>query len=328
MTSILLAIASALAIGFAATAYLRQFRRRKAEMDAGLAALAAMRWRDFTALATRMLKERGYTSIDQHPLGNGDQAYFVMQRVGERCIVACKHGTAIHLAARDLKDLGDSIRLHDAASGKMITPGQFAADAQPEADRQRIELIDGATLWPEVAPLLPQAQLEHLQAVALNKSKREIVIAWVFAAVAGLAVGLLLPRGEGIGPEDVAAIPDQPSQPARAPSTGDRTETPASPTPATPARPQPAAVAAQPQQTEVEQRQDALSAIAALPDIERALWSTQSTLLVFLLVEKEQPWTAICDVLSRYPAVRSVRVQLTPPAGSTSQVRFRQCFAY
>ncbi len=319
MMSILLAIAFALAIGFAATAYLRQYRRRKAEMHAGLSALAAMRWRDFAALAQRMLKERGYTSIDQHPLGNGDQAYFVMQRVGERCIVACKHGTSIHLGARDLKDLGESIRLHDAASGKMITAGQFAADALPEANRQRIELIDGAALWPEVAPLLPEAQLQHLQSIALDKNKREIVIAWVFAAVAGLAIGLLLPRGTSDVAREVNAPAAQPSQPAPLEATGNR---------APAAAPPRAAVAMQLQQTEVEQRQDALSAIASLPGIERALWSTQSTVSVFLLAEKQQPWTDICDVLSRYPAVRSVRVQLTPPSGSTSPVRFRQCFAY
>lgn len=322
MMSILLAIASALAIGFAATTYLRQFRRRKAEMDAGLAALAAMRWRDFAALAQLMLKERGYTSIDQHPLGNSDQAYFVMQRVGERCIVACKHGTAIHLAARDLKDLGENIRLHDAASGKMITAGRFADDAQPEANRQRIELIDGAALWPEVAPLLPEAQLQHLQVVALNKSKREIAIAWVFAAVAGVAIGLLLPRDADDATDDVAVVAAQQPQPPRPGATANRA--------AAPLQPQAGAAAVQPhpQQTDAEQRQDALSAIVALPGIERALWSTQSTLSVFLLAEKQQPWADICDVLSRYPAVRSVRVQLTPPAGSSSQVRFRQCFAY
>ncbi len=317
MTSILLAIACALAIGFAATAYLRQFRRRKAEMDAGLGALAAMRWRDFAALVVRMLKERGYTSIEQHPLGNGDQAYFIMQRVGERCIVACKQGTAIHLAARDLKDLGDSIRLHDAASGKMITAGQFASDAPPEANRQRIELIDGAALWPEVAPLLPDAQLQHLQEVALTKSKREIAIAWVFAVVAGFAIGLLLPRGVDDAATDIAVTPpiQQPAAPAATAST---------PAPAA----QSSTAATQSQQTDTRQRQDALSAIAALPGIERAVWSTQSTLLVFLLAEQQQPWTDICKVLARYPAVRAVRVQLTPPKGSTSPVRFRQCFAY
>lgn len=324
MMSILLAIASALAIGFAANAYLRQFRQRKSEMDAGLSALAAMRWRDFAALAQRVLKERGYTSIEQHPLGNGDQAYFIMQRVGERCIVACKHGTAIHLGARDLKDLGDSIRLHDAASGKMITAGQFAADAQPEANRQRIELIDGAALWPEVAPLLPAAQLQHLQEVALNKSKREIVIAWAFAAVAGLAIGLLLPRGGHDAATDVAAAPVQQQQRQQQEQRSSSAATASIPVPAA----QSAAAATQSQQTEASQRQDALSAIAALPGIERALWSTQSTLLVFMLAEKAQPWTDICEVLSRYPAVRSVRVQLTPPKGSTSPVRFRQCFAY
>lgn len=319
--SIVLAIVCALVIGLAATAYLRKFRRRQAEMDAGLGALAAMRWRDFAALVQRMLRERGYTTIDQHPLGSGDQTYFVMQRVGEQCIVSCRHGTAFHLGARDLKELADSIRLHDAASGKMITAGQFADDAQAEANKQRIELIDGQALWPEIAPLLPAAQLEHLQAIALNKSKREVAIAWAFAAVAGIAIGLLVPRDADESTDVAIATP----QPAMQTTTADSRASQSAPAAA--AQPLPPQTG-QPEQSESQQREEALNAITALPDVERAMWSTQSTLSVFLLADKQEPWTDICEVLSNYPSVRSVRVQLTPPAGSASPVRFRQCFAY
>lgn len=304
-----------MAIGLGTSVYLWHVRRREAEMAAGLTALAAMRWRDFAALVLRMLGERGYSTINLHPLGSGDQRDFIMQRVGEQCVVSCRHGSAYHLNADDLKELGDSIRMHDAGSGKLVTAGQFTPDAQAEATRQRIELIDGATLWPEVAPLLPAAQLQHLQAIAAGKAKREIGVAWLFTVLAGVAIALLMPR--------IAREPADTSAPA---SASVATPPPAATAPAFESQSPPSLP--EPPQSEAQQRQQALTAITALPDVERALWSTQSTMSVYLLADKQQPWTDICDVLSRYEAVRAVRVQLTPPAGSASQVRFRQCFAY
>ena len=317
MSPLVLGILSVL-VGVAASVYLWGVRRRQAEMAAGLTALAAMRWRDFASLIIRMLNDRGYTPTEAHPLGSGDQRDFVMQRMGQPCVVSCRHGSVYHLGAADLKDLGDSIRLHDAASGIMVTAGQFAADAQARAASQRIELIDGTALWLEIAPLLPAAQRQYLQSIASSKAKRQIGIVWLFAAIAGVAIALL-PRYAGVPtlpmpvpastePGPVVAVEKQPS-PLPAVKPIQRTHQSAAEPP------------------ELQQRQDARDAIAALPGVERALWSTQSTLSVFLLTD-QLPWLRICEVLDRYPAVRAVRVQLTPPAGSTSQVRFRQCYAY
>lgn len=332
MTPFVIGILCALAIGVGASVYLWGVRRRQAEMAAGLTALAAMRWRDFAALVLRMLKERGYSPIEQHPLGSGDQTDFMMQRMGEQCVISCKHGSAYHLGAHDLKDLGNSIRLHDAASGKMVTAGQFTPDAQAEATRLRIELIDGATLWPEVAPLLPATQLQHLQSLASSTAKRQIGIAWLFALMTGVAIALLAPRsaeapaytavsGSPISDPDPVAV-----DPAAGPqaATSAQTQSPQSQQATSPRQ----SLKQGSQQQESQQREQALSAITALPDIERAMWSTQSTLSVFLLADRAQPWSDICEVLARYPAVRAVRVQLTPPAGSESPVRFRQCYAY
>ncbi|MCY7355183.1 MAG: restriction endonuclease [Lysobacter sp.] len=324
MSPFVLGIVCTFAIGLAASVYVWSVRRRQAELDAGLTALAAMRWRDFATLVLRMLKERGYSPIEQHPLGSGDQADFLVQRAGEQCVVSCKHGSAYHLNAGDLKELDNNIRLHDATCGKMVTAGQFTQDARAEAAKQHIELIDGATLWLEVAPLLPDAQLQHLQSIASAKSQREIGIAWLFAVLVGVAIAWLLsPRADE--PVQVAAATPQLSVPQPAAISPTVGQAPPAAAPRS-LPPQPQLVS--PQQQESDQRQDALSAIKALPDVERALWSTQSTLSVFTLVDKEQPWTDICEVLDRYPAVRAVRVQLTPPAGSTSPVRFRQCYPY
>ena len=328
MSPFLIGILCALAIGGATSIYVWGVRRRHAEMAAGLTALAAMRWRDFAALILRMLKERGYASIEQHPLGSGDQRDFLLQRAGQQCVVSCKHGSVYHLGAADLNDLGNSIRLHDADSGKMVTAGQFASDAQAEATRQRIELIDGAALWSEVAPLLPAAQLHHLQSIASAGARREIGIAWLLAVVVGVALTWLLPP-RTVPPDEVVAA--TPQQDLRQPAAIDSSSALPPVQPALAPRSQPVPVQPRPmlpQQEESMQRQDAIRAVRALPGIERALWSTQSTMSVFMLVDKEQPWTDICKVLERYPAVRAVRVQLTPPEESASPVRFRQCFPY
>ena len=42
----------------------------------------------------------------------------------------------------------------------------------------------------------------------------------------------------------------------------------------------------------------------------------------------KQDIDSICEVLDRYPELRSSRVQLQPPPGSTTRVRFFQCRAY
>ena len=76
------------------------------------------------------------------------------------------------------------------------------------------------------------------------------------------------------------------------------------------------------------QRLEVIRTISALPGIERALWSTRSTLLVHLADDDQDRLTEICATLVRYDGLRASRVQLQPPPGSTERVRFRQCRTY
>ena len=55
------------------------------------------------------------------------------------------------------------------------------------------------------------------------------------------------------------------------------------------------------------------------------MWSTKSTLLVNLDQDASDMLTEVCAVLERYDNLRTSRVQLQPPPGSTQRVRFRQC---
>jgi len=114
--------------------------------------------------------------------------------------------------------------------------------------------------------------------------------------------------------------------PARKP--GKAAATPATAAPATPV----GGVAASPapdDPAQLEQRrQEVTRAISTLPHVDRALWSTQSTLLVYLLDQDADPISEICPLLEHYEELRASRIQLQPPPGSTRPVRFLQCRSY
>ena len=108
--------------------------------------------------------------------------------------------------------------------------------------------------------------------------------------------------------------------------------TPAAPPPRTaakPASPKRAAVSIEElDDAELqERRKRAAEAISRLPMIDRAIWETQSTLLIHML-DDDDPRPAICPLLERYEELAPTRLQLQPPAGSTKPVRFVQCRAY
>jgi hypothetical protein len=69
-------------------------------------------------------------------------------------------------------------------------------------------------------------------------------------------------------------------------------------------------------------------AISALPEVDRALWQTQSTLLVYLQDGSFDPLSEICPELERYEELAATRLQLQPPPGSLRPVRFVQCRPY
>ncbi|WP_425462609.1 hypothetical protein, partial [Marilutibacter aestuarii] len=82
---------------------------------------------------------------------------------------------------------------------------------------------------------------------------------------------------------------------------------------------------------EATQRERIVSRINALPDVERAAWSTRSTLLVGMadgVVDGPEFVAPICDILGEYPDLRASRVQLQPLDGGTQSVRFMQCHPY
>lgn len=316
-TGWLIPIAAFLLLGIAASFYIYRVRLPRQEAAAGIAALAALRWRDFIGLVLDALQERGYRRAPEPdaPAVEGD---YLLEFNGQRWLLSSKRGASYVLGSTAIAEFANTIRTMGASGGLLVTSGQFAPEARPVAAAQRIELLDGPKLWPQLRPLLQEARRLEIAAPARARARSQALLAWLGA----LAVGVLLavatagldegsPAPEAVDTPAPNPVPAPQRQPA-APASVDGIPLPAPTDPATLER----------------RRNDAASAISTLPGVSRALWSTQSTLLVILDDETADPMSGLCPLLERYDELAASRIQLQPPPGSTRMVRFLQCRAY
>jgi restriction system protein len=307
----LVPIASVVLIGVPVSLYLQRVWLPREESAAGVAALAAMRWRDFIHLVLDALIRRGYERTFE-PQVAGEEGDYLLERDGQRYLLSSKHGAAYVLGSTAIAEFANAIRMRGAAGGLLVTPGQFASEAHPLARAQRIELLDGSTLWPELRPLLPKEQRETVSAPLELRVHRQMIYAWTAAILVGLALFIALHRN---------GVPSPPT--ATAPAAAAPAPTVVKQAPA--AKPVPAQ---EDEATRQRRRSEVAAGISSLPGIDRAIWETQSTLLVHLLDDTSDPLRAICPLLERYDDLAATRLQLQPPAGSTKPVRFVQCRAY
>lgn len=321
--SVSAALLAAVAGGVLATLYLWRVQRRRAETAAGLQALAGMRWRECARLVVEALQRRGF---EPEPAGqtleHPQQPELRLRRGDELWLLACKQGDAGYTVDRaQVRALLDAVRHHGAAGGVLATPGRIDADARAAADG--LQLYAGPALWDLLSPQLPAVLREDLTADARTRIRRAIGLAWVAAAGLGAAVGfapMLLRGSPDAAPLAPAPRATRPAAPiAAAPA-------PAAPAPAAP--PAGIAGAADPDR-ERRERAEVIRAVAAVPGVGRALWSTSSTLLIEQVADDGRDRVPeICAILGRYDALRASRLQLQPPPGSGARVRFLQCRSY
>lgn len=300
-----------LAIGGAATAWIRTVLRRRDETAAGIVALSAMSWREFIGVVLETLARRGYTRVIDRsdPAGDGE---YTLARDGRHWLLLCKHGSAFVLGNATVTELASDIRLHNAAGGLLVTQGRIADEARAPAKLQHIELLDGATLWPEMRELLPAAHSEAIRDAAGQRARQRVLLSWLAALLGGVIVFMALPAPRDDAPAATTVTPVDPVAPVPEPA----------PVAAAPIDPLPDAA------TLEVQRRDVANAVSTLAMVDRAVWSTNSTLEVILLDTDSDAIAVICPLVERYPALASSRIQLTPPPGSDAQVRFRQCRSY
>lgn len=331
MSPILIALVLFVVLGLAASAWLRRSPSLSSESQAaerGAGQLGTLRWRDFTRLVLQAMHGRGYRTVvedgmpaDGIPTDGGD---IVLERNGERTLLSVKYGSASVVPAQALLGLGGSATLRGARKVIVVTPGRFDEEAIRMARQQDIELIDGEDLWPEVRPYVARPAHDAPAAPAPvpappPASPKALGIAWAgaaaVAAVAWMIAQGLQPEASSSGSTDVAA--------QATPATQATTRA----TAAAPAIEEANIVPTDPAALE-RRRKETANAISTLFGVDRAFWSTQSTLLVYLSTDVADPSSELCPLLERYPELAASRVQLQPPQGSTKSVRFKQCRSY
>lgn len=284
--------------------------------------LAHLRWRDFARLVLQSMQNRGYRPLiesggpsDGIPTDGSD---ILMTRGDERVLLSCQYGTGAIVNAQVIHAAVSNASLRGAERVIVVTPGRFEAGAG--SGLALVELIDGETLWPEVRPYVAHPEEPMTVAPTRSPASKPLALAWVGAAVAGgvawalvhsLVPGDASPAASTEAPAPVAAAA-APAKPA-APPMDERPALPGIPTDV----------------HELDQRRkEAADAVATLFGVSRALWSSQSTLMVYLSSPDADPLNDICPLLEQYPELAASRIQLQPPEGSNKPVRFTHCRAY
>lgn len=329
------ALVIAAVLGSSITAYLWFVRKRQIETRIGIQALAAMRWREFSHFVVEALRDRGFElDVEAPQPQKGEQADLQLVLNHKTWLLGCRQGADQLISASQVADLARAVRHTGSIGGILATLGKIEPAAG--AVSQDVELIDGVSLWSLIQPLLPESLQEHLAGRARHDTLRSIELAWVGAILVGFALALAL-TPESSAPE-AAPVDATASAPAPAGVTDRQTPVPAPlpdevpdavPNAAVSAPTVPAAPAAGPG-TEQQRREELRRAISTLQGVEKAAWSSRSTLVVYLQSAEadEDLVSRLCSTIEPYEELRASRLQLQPPAGSDKSVRFRQCHVY
>ncbi len=345
LSPLVAALLATIAALLASTWWFGVHRRRLAETQAGVQALAGMKWRECAGLVLQAMEEKGYRELPSSRQPGDGGAEFLLVKGDERCLLGYKHGTAYRLGEANVRDFANAVQLQGATSGMLVTLGTAEGFARDLARRYGVDLTDGRSLWPQVEPFAaPQmvVAIREQAAREIRKGQRLGVLASIGLGLLVFVAAFVLQPGE---PDPVAATP-VPAAPAVTPvATPD--ETGPGPADAAEQAAAPASrftdqasreadealreleeVAKLTEQQRLERRLAAAAEIGELDAAENASWSTQSTLVIRMnradgidtgLVNEA------CAVLVQYEELRYTRLQLEPPAGGTGQVRWRQC---
>lgn len=338
MFSWILALLLALIVWTLAAAWFWLVKRRRKETRLGLNALAGMHWRDFSEIVRRAMREqRGLQDVPGEVDDSREpRSDFLMQDAQHRWLLSCKHGRAYRIGTAAVNELGAAARLAGARGGILITEGMVERDGRVAAEKQGVEVLDGHLLWPLLQPYLPG----DMEAQVKNAARREAIRRISIAALGSLTLGLLVGMGyltsrldQQAAPVAVttpAATPVQAAaSPADGPVAGEKSaaDTPTAAKPTAPAAaPGILGDVADPDPATLARYQKELArTLATQPGVLSAFWLTRQTLAVNRSDEIDVIWPLVCTEVKRYPALRTVRIQLNPRLGVDEPVRWRQC---
>lgn len=318
MGSTWLALLCFLAIGGAASGWIYGVRLRREEAQAGIMTFAGMHWREFQRLIVAALERRGCRRRVHGELPE-DDGNVDLECDGKPWLLSTKHGAGYVLSAHAINEFASAMKLRGTDGGWMTTLGEVSGDNRDLARRHGIELLDGRTLWNEIRPLLDAEQITAIAGASRKRASRQLAVAWGVAAIVGLLV-FVTGRGEPGVPDATDATPVQAPAATAASAPADQRDTAAGDVGPTPAPTDTAALAAR--------RKQLVDTVGTLPWVDRAAWSSHSTLTVYLAGDAQGDKDALCGIVARYDELASSRMQLQPPSGSGTAVRFMQCRSY
>jgi hypothetical protein len=324
MSAALLAIAVFL-LGLAATGlWFGVKRRRKDEVALGVQALANMKWRQCIGLVLEALNREGYVEVVSEP-SSGEGNEFLLTHDGQKVLLSYKHGTAYQINGIDVRDFANRLSLKGASRGLLITLGSTNASAKTFAERLAVDVYDGPALWAKLHPYLSESLQADIASRALALSGKSIRVgagASFAASLLAYVVGNMVFTSSD---SDVSANASnfRHADSAAAPHVDDLASKQLDA-----ARKALAEIASLTDQDKARRRAEAAKQISSIMQVQTAVWSAQSTLLVTLSQSDGKDQHLIdeaCRVLVGYEELRYSRLQLDPPAGSALPVRWRQC---
>ena len=327
MSAVVLAVLVAV-VGVAASGlWFGVLRRRKAEIELGVQALANLKWRDCIAVVIEALHRDGYqrSSVAETPAGGATEV--MLTRNGQDVLLEYKHGTAYQLTDANVREFVNNVSLNGAREGILVTLGSADAGANRVASTHNVQLIGGEALWPKVRNFVLPSLLESVSSQASARTRNGL---WVGALVSLAAGGVVyaLNREDSV-PEIV--VPDSQVaalQPSRAAPQAPRADAAMLEQINATAKAMEEVAKLTPEQL-AARRAEAAKRIAALPRVAQAAWSAQRTLLVTLRQASDeqsdnQLLEETCRLLVQQEEMRFTRVQLETTDAS-QRVRWRLC---
>jgi restriction system protein len=327
MSGLALAVLVAVAGVVASGLWFGYLRRRKAETELGIQALANLKWRDCIAVVLEALHRDGYarSAVAEAPAGGATEV--MLTRNGQDVLLEYKHGTAYHLTESNVREFVNDVSLNGAREGILVTLGSAEPGALRVASTHNVQLIAGQALWPKVRSFVLPSLLDSVRAQASARTRNGLWAGTLASVGAGALVFVLMGGRQAVddGPvvadADVAALHGHaPKAPSDAAMLAQINAT---------AKAYQEAAKLSPEER-AQRRADVAKHIAELPRIRQAQWSAQSTLLVTLdqggddardsaLLEE------VCRLLVQQEEMRFSRVQLESPPESGRRVRWRSC---
>ena len=124
----------------------RQARVLVAQSQESLARIRDMSWQQFERLLSQVFREQGYRVQETGGGGADGGVDLLLSRDGERTLVQCKHWKTRQVGVTVVREMYGLLVAHGAKRVKVVTSGDFSAEAHRFAQGKPIDLVGHAEL--------------------------------------------------------------------------------------------------------------------------------------------------------------------------------------